>query len=136
MIRAQGFFWLATRMPWAGSWQLAGAIGGHRAAGYWFSAVREERWPADPDWRAGVQKFMPGEYGDRRQEIVFSGVRMDEAALQRRLDACLLTDAEMKGGPHPWARPPPTAAEAIPRFVYPLPLLYPNSSLSRCWSRR
>ena len=25
VVRAKGFFWLASRMRWAGSWQLAGA---------------------------------------------------------------------------------------------------------------
>ncbi|MBM3367744.1 MAG: GTP-binding protein, partial [Betaproteobacteria bacterium] len=38
VVRAKGFFWLATRMPWAGSWQLAGAVGKHEAAGFWWAA--------------------------------------------------------------------------------------------------
>jgi len=45
-------------------------------------------------------------WGDRRQEIVFIGIGMDEATLRRSLDACLLTDAEMRGGPKAWARLP------------------------------
>ena len=32
-------------------------------------------------------------YGDRHQEIVFIGTDMDEAAIRRRLDACLVGDA-------------------------------------------
>jgi G3E family GTPase len=104
VIRAKGFFWLATRMPWAGSWQLAGAIGRHEAAGFWFAAVPETRWPEDPTWRAMVKDLWLEPYGDRRQEMVFIGVDMDEAAIRRSLDACLLTDAEMKGGPKAWAK--------------------------------
>lgn len=106
VIRAKGFFWLATRMPWAGSWQLAGSIGRHEAAGFWWAAQPEERWPDDPDWRRGVMANWIEPWGDRRQEIVFIGIGMDEAALRRRLDACLLTDAEMRGGPKTWARLP------------------------------
>jgi G3E family GTPase len=106
VIRAKGFFWLATRMPWAGSWQLAGAIGRHEAAGFWFAAVPETRWPEDPTWRAMVKDLWLEPYGDRRQEMVFIGVDMDEAAIRRSLDACLLTDAEMKGGPKAWAKLP------------------------------
>ena len=38
--------------------------------------------------------------------MVFIGAGMDEAALRRQLDACLLTGAEMRGGPRAWARLP------------------------------
>jgi G3E family GTPase len=106
VIRAKGFFWLATRMPWAGSWQLAGSVGRHEAAGFWWAAQPEERWPDDPQWRAGVRQHWQEPFGDRRQEIVFIGIGMDETALRRRLDACLLTDSEMEGGPKAWARLP------------------------------
>ena len=36
-----------------------------------------------------------GEIGDRRQEIVFIGVGMDETAIVAQLDGALLTDDEM-----------------------------------------
>jgi G3E family GTPase len=106
VVRAKGFFWLASRMPWAGSWQLAGAIGRHEAAGFWWAAQPGESWPEDPDWRRGVLANWQEPWGDRRQEIVFIGIGMDEAALRRKLDACLLTEAEMRGGPKAWARLP------------------------------
>jgi len=38
-------------------------------------------------------------FGDRRQEIVFIGIGMDQGALRKRLDACLLTQDKMRGGP-------------------------------------
>jgi G3E family GTPase len=106
VIRAKGFFWLATRMPWAGSWQLAGAVGRHEAAGFWWAATDPLRWPEDEGWRAGVRATWQEPWGDRRQEIVVIGVGMDEAALRRAFDACLLTDAEMTAGPEAWARLP------------------------------
>ncbi|MGH2192954.1 GTP-binding protein, partial [Enterococcus faecalis] len=34
-------------------------------------------------------------YGDRRQEIVFIGTDMDEAAIRERLDACLVPETSM-----------------------------------------
>jgi G3E family GTPase len=101
-MRAKGFFWLATRMPWAGSWQLAGAVGRHEAAGFWWAAVEPERWPDDPAWAARIRTLWDGRYGDRRQELVFIGIGMDEAAIRRALDACLLTDAEFARGPRGW----------------------------------
>ena len=38
-----------------------------------------------------------------RQEVVLIGVRMDAPAVRAVLDGCLLTDAEMAGGPAAWA---------------------------------
>lgn len=35
-------------------------------------------------------------WGDRRQELVLIGEKMDPKALTARFDACLLTDVEMK----------------------------------------
>ena len=106
VVRAKGFFWLATRMPWAGSWQLAGSVGRHEAAGFWWAAQPRTRWPDDPDWRAGVMANWVEPHGDRRQEIVFIGIGMDEAVLRQKLDACLLTQDEMRGGPKAWGRFP------------------------------
>ncbi len=106
VIRAKGCFWLATRMDRAGSWQIAGSIGRHEAAGHWYAAVPEARWPADPQWREQVGRLWHGEHGDRRQELVFIGIALDEPALRGRLEACLLSDAEVAAGPRRWRRLP------------------------------
>ena len=106
VVRAKGFFWLATRMPWAGEWQLAGAIGRHEAAGFWWAAQPASRWPDDPDWRATIEANWQEPHGDRRQEIVFIGIGMDEAGLRAALQNTLLTDEEWRAGPRTWARLP------------------------------
>ena len=87
VIRAKGFFWLASRMEFAGSLSRAGAIVRHEPAGVWWAATDKERWPADPQWRAGVLSNWDERYGDRRQEIVIiGGPAMDQAAMTRALD--------------------------------------------------
>jgi G3E family GTPase len=115
VIRAKGFFWLATRMRWAGSWQLAGAVGRHEAAGFWWAAVPPQQRPQDPEWQATIRKTWHPMYGDRRQELVFIGIGMDEAALRATLDACLLTDKEMRPGAKAWANLP----DPFPRWSQP-----------------
>ena len=104
VVRAKGFFWLATRLDWAGEWQLAGRVGRHEGAGFWWAAQPRSRWPDDAEWRAGIAQHWQEPWGDRRQEIVFIGIGMEEARLRRDLDACLLTDAEMRGGAQAWAK--------------------------------
>ena len=58
----------------------------------------------DNDWprEAGQRRVIlsdfdiDSEFGDRRQEIVFIGAGMHEAAICAKMDAALLTDDEME----------------------------------------
>lgn len=104
VVRSKGFFWIASRPTFAGSWSQAGAVARHGAAGYWWAAVPMEHWPQDPEAVAHIRKNWEDGVGDARQELVLIGTGMDEAALRKRFDACLLTDAEMAEGPKAWAR--------------------------------
>jgi len=106
VLRAKGFFWLATRMIWAGEWQLAGRARRHSAVAPWWAARPEGSWPRSAEGIAQLRKLWQEPWGDRRQEIVFIGIGMDEVELRRNLDACLLTPDEMEGGPLAWQRLP------------------------------
>jgi G3E family GTPase len=113
VVRSKGFFWLATRPDFAGSLSQAGGALTHEAAGLWWSAVPDDKRPEDPDfaeWLAGVSR---GATGDRRQEMVFIGIGMDEADIRRRLDACLLTEAEFAAGEAAWLALP----DPFPRWA-------------------
>jgi G3E family GTPase len=106
VVRSKGYFWLSSRMDFAGSWSQAGGACRHGAAGLWWSVVDPQDWPDDPEYRARIESKRDGEFGDRRQEIVFIGIEMDRVHVTRMLDACLLDDAEMQLGEAAWRRFP------------------------------
>ena len=53
-------------------------------------------------------------YGDRGQELVVIGVKMDKAAVTAQLDSCLLTEAEMAAGREAWAKMEDPFPEWVP----------------------
>lgn len=106
VLRSKGYFWLASRFDFAGNWAQAGGACRHGAAGLWWSAVEPEQWPDDPEYLIQIKQRSQGEFGDRRQEIVFIGINMDEAGIRAKLDACLLTDSEMALGVTAWRNLP------------------------------
>ncbi|MEZ5938665.1 MAG: zinc metallochaperone GTPase ZigA [Hyphomonadaceae bacterium] len=89
VIRAKGHFWIASRPDWVGEVSQAGAMVQHQGIGRWWAAVPRSNWPQNETWRSMVVANWDADTGDRRQELVFIGADMDEAALRARLDACL-----------------------------------------------
>jgi len=105
VVRAKGFFWLATRPHHVGELSQAGALVRTSRRGLWWSAVPQQRWPDDPDWRASMQPYLDPVWGDRRQELVFIGTDpMDEAAIRRALDNCLVPARTFN--PEAWTKLP------------------------------
>lgn len=91
VIRAKGFFWLATRPNHVGELSQAGAIVRTGRMGLWWAAVPRQRWPDDAGFRDALAPYLDPVWGDRRQEIVFIGADpMDEASIIAELDACLI----------------------------------------------
>lgn len=93
VIRAKGHFWLASRPNWVAEFSLAGAVSSVAPLGGWWASVPRERWPTHPDALREVASKWDEPWGDRRQEIVFIGHGMDEAAIRARLDAALVPAA-------------------------------------------
>jgi G3E family GTPase len=98
VVRSKGFFWLATRNDTAGEWSQAGVTCHHGVAGAFWAALAGEEHQMPERLKAVWQE----PFGDRRQELVFIGTRLDREDMERRLDACLLTDEEMALGPDGW----------------------------------
>ena len=100
LLRSKGFFWLASRPEWVGSWSQAGGTMQHGFAGRWWASVPESEWATDyvADIRANWQE----PFGDSRQEIVFIGQNINAERVIAELNACLLTDAELAAGVSAW----------------------------------
>ncbi|MSU85086.1 MAG: GTP-binding protein [Pedosphaera sp.] len=104
VLRSKGFFWLATRHDWAGSWSQAGPACRAEGGGLWWAATPKNQWPDDDQEVQEIMDDWQNPWGDRRQEIVLIGQVSNPGELNDRLDACLLTDIEMASGPDGWAR--------------------------------
>lgn len=113
IIRSKGFFWLATRMTLAGEWSQAGTLTTLRPIGQWWAASYGNRFPNDAETRAFILKKWVEPFGDRRQEIVFIGINIDQKEIERKLDACLLTNEEMKLGEDSWQHFPDPIAKWV-----------------------
>ena len=102
VVRSKGYFWLASRPEFVGSWSQAGALSRHGLAGLWWNAVAQEQWPEDEESLAAIKARWEEPWGDSQQELVLIGIGMDEVALRQAFDRCLLTDAEMALGADAW----------------------------------
>jgi hypothetical protein len=68
--------------------------------------------PTTLESRLRIHRNMQVPYGDRRQEIVLIGIRMDKTALTKMLDMALVTDEEYALGPAGWGAYPDPLASA------------------------
>lgn len=113
VIRAKGHFWIATRPNWVAEFSLAGALSSVAPLGGWWAAVPKARWPVASDAVARVMANWVDPWGDRRQELVFIGAGMDRAAIEARLNAALLSEAEARDfTPEAWK----TLPDPFPRW--------------------
>lgn len=103
VLRSKGFAWIATRHDYAYQWGQAGVSIQLNPAGIWWDAASEDYWPDEADERTQLLSQFEGKYGDRRQELVFIGIDLDQEVIEERLHQCLLTDLEYAAGPDVWA---------------------------------
>ncbi len=102
VIRAKGFFWLASRHNHAGIWSQAGQTFRDDLAGRWWASLPKDEWPEESGAQEEIHRLHEDPYGDRRQELVFIGAGMDRSSIEQRLNHCLLDDVEMRLGQLGW----------------------------------
>lgn len=96
IVRAKGFFWLASRNKISGLLSQAGTSLSIQGVGKWVATYPEKEQMEVLNKEPELVKRWDVEYGDRMTELVFIGMNMDEEEIIKGLDQCLLTDEEMK----------------------------------------
>ena len=90
ILRAKGFMWLASFSQIQGDFSLAGNHFSIVPGNPWWAEIDKEHWPKGleealtPLWREP--------HGDRQQEIVIIGQRLDKESITKALDDCLVED--------------------------------------------
>ena len=107
VFRSKGTVWLDVSHRIAGSWSHAGRQLRFSNEGFvwWVSLpeqVMQKCLPKQEQFAAEKAHF-EGVDGDRRQEIVFIGTKMDVAAIDAALNSCLLSDDELQEYRRRWA---------------------------------
>ena len=112
VLRSKGFCWFAPH-KWSGSnhdawrhdtamyWSHAGRQFGISSAGKWWATISDHKMQSyfaenmDEYQRIRRDDFKSEEFGDRRQEIVFIGTRLNQDEITAILNSCLCTEREM-----------------------------------------
>uniref|UniRef100_A0A7S4P808 CobW C-terminal domain-containing protein n=1 Tax=Guillardia theta TaxID=55529 RepID=A0A7S4P808_GUITH len=100
VFRSKGFIWLDSMPTRIRYWSHVGRYFALEDAGKWWADTEEKLLEAvkvasPSDYEAIMKDDWEGEFGDRRQELVFIGAGMKEEAIRKALDRCLLTEEEM-----------------------------------------
>jgi G3E family GTPase len=111
VLRSKGFIWCAPPSAYDLEyhdtvlyWSHAGKHFGLKQAGSWWASMGKENMKKVFEQSNNMEEydrilredFVSGEWGDRRQEIVFIGAKLDEERIKAALDDCLCTDEQMK----------------------------------------
>lgn len=103
VLRSRGHLWLASRPGAVVTWRSAGGHLEIREADRWLESSASPAWEtATPQRRTLACWFWDDYYGERRNEITFTGAGPDLGRIVGALDSALLSDSELSLGPEVW----------------------------------
>ncbi|TMW72747.1 GTP-binding protein [Alteribacter natronophilus] len=94
IVRAKGVVWCATHNQYALMLSQAGPSVSLNPVAYWIGALSEDEQVKYVQASEQLQKEWDPEFGDRKTELVVIGVDLDQSAVEKELDQCLLTPEE------------------------------------------
>ncbi|WP_148589610.1 GTP-binding protein [Streptomyces sp. WAC01526] len=107
VMRSRGHLWLSSRPDSVVTWCSAGPHLELREADSWLEAGTSRAWKtASPQRRTLASWFWHDYYGERRNEITFTGTDLDDQRIRSTLDSALLTDTELSLGREGWTSTP------------------------------
>ncbi|MCZ6672872.1 MAG: GTP-binding protein [Verrucomicrobia bacterium] len=90
VLRVKGFAWIAERADQVALVSVAGDVNRCDFIGDWWATRFEKGQVKRDQFPEEVERSWQDPFGDRRQEIVFIGIGMDEVSIRSELDGCLL----------------------------------------------
>ena len=102
VLRAKGFIWLANCPALQGDFSLAGNHYSLLPGNPWWAEIDKSHWPENLERTIAPLWHEP--YGDRQQEIVIIGQNLDQEAVCKALNECLVSDDSMKVGQELWKK--------------------------------
>lgn len=107
VVRGRGHLWLCSCPDSVLAWRSAGPYLELREGDRWLEPTTTDAWTAaSPQRRTLASWFWHDYYGERRNELVLTGVGLNKAALHDKLNSALLTDAELSLGRAGWTAVP------------------------------
>ena len=95
VIRAKGFMWLPNYHDDAILMEQAGKNVEVYPMAYWAATLPADEIEEYLQEEPSVAEKWDKEFGDRRVQLVFIGIKINQAEISEKLDQCLLTDEEM-----------------------------------------
>jgi G3E family GTPase len=101
LLRMKGFWWNASSHDLVGFISAASNVARLESPGKWTCLDAKAYTGTDAE-KTKLRKNWAGDWGDRRQELVFIGQGLKHKEIQQLLDSCLLSDDEMAMGVDGW----------------------------------
>ena len=97
ILRSKGFCWIAGRDEFQAAWAQSGRLLSIQPMTPWLVSQPEDKWTEgrSPEEVEALKEWFEGEYGDRRQAIVFIGTDLKKEKFIASLNECLLIDNEL-----------------------------------------
>jgi G3E family GTPase len=116
VIRSKGYYWIASQPDYSFMWSQTARACQYERLGRWWVGMPKHRWPNDAERLHQIEDVWEPEFGDRRTELAIIGFDLDRASLLQRLNAALVTNAELALDEADWRAfhdpfPKPTVTE-------------------------